>query len=160
MTTSIRPLVSIADAEWCAELMATSEPWLTLGRTYKAGLQMVQDPTREVYVAEESVARVGFLILFLAGPLAGYIQTVAVTAPSRGQGIGAQLITFAERRIATASPNVFLCVSSFNTDARRFYERAGYALIGTLTSYLSAGHDELLFRKSIGPWDKFIAQSP
>jgi ribosomal protein S18 acetylase RimI-like enzyme len=74
-----------------------------------------------------------------------------VAAERRGRGIGARLVSYAEARIFRESPNVFLCVSSFNPDARRLYERLGYALVGELTDYIVAGHSELLFRKTIGP---------
>jgi len=65
--------------------------------------------------------------------------------------LGRQLIAFAEERIFRESPNVFLCVSSFNSDARRLYERLGYELIGELRDYLVRGSSELLMRKTIGP---------
>ena len=34
-------------------------------------------------------------------------------------------MAWAEARILRESPNVFICVSSFNPDARRLYERQG-----------------------------------
>jgi ribosomal protein S18 acetylase RimI-like enzyme len=48
-----------------------------------------------------------------------------------------------------------LCVSSFNTGAKRLYERLGYEFVGTLTNYLVEGHDELLYRKTSGNWSAF-----
>jgi [ribosomal protein S18]-alanine N-acetyltransferase len=123
----IRPLAGPGEAETCARLMAGSEPWLTLGRSYEASLRLVQDPTREVYVAECAGAVGGFVVLCLTGAFVGYIQTV--------------------------------CVSSFNPGARRLYERLGYAYIGELPDYLVAGHAELLFRKSRGPWSEFVEGS-
>jgi len=53
--------------------------------------------------------------------------------------------------ILRSHPNVFLCVSSFNRDAQRLYERLGYEVVGTLRSYLVAGHDEVFMRKTRGP---------
>ena len=40
--------------------------------------------------------------------------------------------------------NLFLCVSSFNTDAPKFYLTLGYEQIGVLKDYLVEGHDEIL----------------
>jgi ribosomal protein S18 acetylase RimI-like enzyme len=40
----------------------------------------------------------------------------------------------------------------------RLYERLGYQLVGTLTDYLIEGRDELLYRKSLGPWSTFTLQ--
>lgn len=152
---TIRPLGSPAEAATCARLMAGSEPWLTLGRSYERSLEIVTDPTREVSVAVRDGELAGFVIVCMAGPFIGYIQTVAVAAGARGGGVGTALVAHAERRIFRDSPNVFLCVSSFNSRAQRLYERLGYAVVGELTDYLIRGHGELLMRKSLGPWSEF-----
>jgi ribosomal protein S18 acetylase RimI-like enzyme len=152
----VRPLATPDEAEWCATLMSSSEPWLTLGRTFEASLRLLQDPTREVYLAESGTERAGFLILSLAGPLSGYLQTICIAPGSRGQGLGSELLAFAEARIFQVSPNVFLCVSSFNPEARRLYERSGYKLVGELGDFLVPEHSELLFRKSLGAWSGFV----
>lgn len=153
---TIRRLETDAEAEACAQLMASSEPWVTLGRTYEASLAIIRDPSREVYVALDAQGAVaGFVILFLAGPFAGYLQTVCLAPGSRDQGLGRRLIEFAERRIGEVSPNVFLCVSDFNPRARALYERLGYQLVGELTDFLVRGHAELLYRKTRGPWAEF-----
>lgn len=151
----VRPLAGRAEAEDCARMMAASEPWLTLGRGYEASLVLLERADREVYVALADGAVAGFIILVMEGAFVGYIQTVCVAAERRGGGIGARLVSHAEKRIFRESPNVFLCVSSFNPDARRLYERLGYALVGELTDYIVAGHSELLFRKTIGSISAF-----
>ena len=157
---SIRALATSEEAEACARLMASSEPWLTLRRSYRTSLRLVQDPTREVYVARAFGTIAGFLILSLDRPFRGYLHSVLVAPEYQGQGLGTRLVTFAEERIFRESPNVFLCVSSFNAGARRLYERLGYRYVGELTDYLVRGHSELLFRKSRGPWDEFEAPAP
>jgi ribosomal protein S18 acetylase RimI-like enzyme len=140
-----------SDFDACARLMSISEPWVTLGRDYDASLGVLRDPTREVYVAERDGELAGFTILCVTGAFVGYLQTVAVDPRFRGEGIGTELIAFAEERIFRVSPNVFICVSSFNTRARALYERLGYTYVGALTDYFVRGHDELLFRKTRGP---------
>jgi ribosomal-protein-alanine N-acetyltransferase len=151
----IRPLTGRAEAEVCARMMAASEPWITLGRGAEASLALLERPDREVYVARADGAVAGFIIVAMQGAFVGYIQTVCVAAERRGGGIGARLVSHAEERIFRESPNVFLCVSSFNPGARRLYERLGYTLVGELTDYLVTGHSELLFRKTIGPIGAF-----
>ena len=94
-------------------------------------------------------------MLNMKGAFVGYIQTVCVAPECRGRGIGTLLVRFAEERVFRDTPNVFLCVSSFNADARRLYERLGYALVGELTDYLVRGHAELLMRKTLGPLTGF-----
>lgn len=152
---SISRLASEADARTCAALMAASEPWVTLGRTYEDSLRIVQDPTREAYVARDARGLAGFLILCMTGAFVGYIQTVLVHPDRRGQGLGSRLVQFAEQRILSESPNVFMCVSSFNQDARRLYERLGYRVVGELTDYIVRGHSEILLRKTVGPLTGF-----
>ena len=136
-------------------MMASTDPWLTLGRTCDACLQTVNDQSKEVYVARLDQAIAGFLIINMEGPFSGYIQTVCVHAEYRGRGIGSRLIRRAEERIFRDSPNVFMCVSSFNEDAFKLYRRLGYEVIGELKDYLVRGHSEILLRKSKGPWAEF-----
>lgn len=151
----IRPFESEEDADWAAGAMATSEPWVTLGRGYEASRALLSDETKERFLVRVAGERAGFLILNMAGAFAGYVQTVCVAPAFRGQGLGTALMRFAEERVFRDCPNVFLCVSSFNPGARRLYERLGYRPVGELADYLTAGHAELLMRKTIGPLDLF-----
>lgn len=141
-------------------MMASSEPWLTLHRTFDAALPVLRDPGKETYIVRDDAGMAAFIILDMRGPLAGYIQTVCVRADQRGKGIGSVLIEWAERRILTESPNVFMCVSSFNIAARRLYDRLGYQVVGTLHGYIVPEYDEILLRKTVGPWDGFRHNCP
>ena len=147
----INRLATRPEAEACARLMACSEPWLTLGRTYEASLAIVQDPTRETYITREGGELAGFVIICMTGAFVGYIQTICIHRDYRGRGFGSRMVAFAEQRILSEVPNVFMCVSSFNHDARRLYERLGYQVVGELTDYIVAGYSEILLRKTIGP---------
>jgi len=153
----IRSLSSDDEAHECARMMSSSEPWKTLGRGYEACLDRMRDESKERYVAFGKDGRaLGFIVINMRGAFVGYIQTVCVAADMRGQGVGARLVRFAEERIHRDSPNVFICVSSFNEGARRLYERLGYQVVGELTDYLVRGHSEILMRKSIGSLDEFM----
>lgn len=152
---TIDPLDDAAEAEACARLMAGTDPWITLGRGYEQCLRGIADPTREVHVARAGDRILGFLVLALQGPFTGYIQSIVVAPDARRQGIGAQLIACAEERIFKVSPNVFLCVSDFNTSAQRVYERLGYRQVGLLEDYIVRGSSEILLRKSRGPFSEF-----
>jgi len=152
---SIRPLRDEAEARFCAAFLVASEPWLTLGLTFEQALQRLTDPTREIHVAIQKEQIVGMLILFLDGTLKGYIQTIAIHPEWRSRGIGTQMIEFAEQRIFRISPNVFLCVSSFNLEAQKFYERLGYQRVGELTDFVVKGFSEFLMRKTRGPLRDF-----
>jgi len=147
----VRPLSGQEDAEWCARTMSTSEPWITLHRSYDESLAIIRHPEREVWIASRAGLRAGFLILNLKGAFVGYVQTICMAEDARGLGLGSELLAFAEQRIFRDFKNVFLCVSSFNPRARALYERLGYETIGVLRDYVVAGHDEILMRKTRGP---------
>ncbi len=152
---SIRPLASDVEAQWCARLMSSSEPWVTLGRSYQESLERMRDETREPYVALLGSVLAGFLVLNMKGAFVGYIQSVCVSPEFRNRGIGTKLVEHAEKRIFPELPNVFICVSSFNHEARKLYEQMGYKMVGVLMDYIVRGHSELLLRKTIGPIQEF-----
>jgi ribosomal-protein-alanine N-acetyltransferase len=155
MAVRIEPLTSPADREWCAQLMASNEPWITLRRDFAACYAALGNPAKEHYLVTKDERRAGFLILDMTGPFPGYIQTICVAPEARNRGIGSHVLEWAEQRILCDSPNVFICVSSFNPDALRLYQRLGYSVIGSLTGFIVDEHDELLLRKSRGSWESF-----
>jgi len=155
MSLEVRALRGEQEALECAEWMARSEPWITLGRGVESALRLFAIQTKEVWVAEDVHGPQGLIVLDLSGPLPGYIQAICVRPEARGRGIGTELIRFAEQRVFQRSPNLFLCVSSFNHSARRFYAQLGYEVVGTLKDFLVAGQDEILLRKTLGPWTDF-----
>jgi ribosomal protein S18 acetylase RimI-like enzyme len=142
--------------------MATSEPWITLGRDYDASLAVVRNPDREVWVAIAEDRVVGFVVLAMRGGFPGYIQSIGVHEEWRSRRVGSVLLSRVESRVFEETPNVFLCVSSFNPRARRFYEANGYGHVGTIPDYVVPGHDELIMRKSVGPLATFhrLARTP
>jgi len=166
----IRPLQigeNDTEARLCAAAMASSGPWLKLGRGFDACLQGLTDGSREVHVAVDgsvpgAVAGapgaetiLGFIALNLHGAFVGYIQAICVMESERGRGVGSHLIAFAEERIFREWPNVFLCVSSFNDRAQALYERLGYERVGLFRDYIERGYDEILMRKTIAPLKEF-----
>jgi ribosomal protein S18 acetylase RimI-like enzyme len=143
--------------QWCASIMADSEPWLTLGRDVAQCLTLLRDPLRETWLLGSAEAPLGFAVLCFAGPFSGYLQVLCVAPQHRGVGVGTALLRAAEQQVFQRSPNCFLCVSSFNTGAIRFYEREGYQRIGELHDYVVRGHSEWLYRKTRGPWADFAS---
>jgi len=135
--------------------MTDSEPWVTLRRTYDESLKILSDSSKEIYVAVKGGALVGFIILNMQGAFVGYVQTVCIAPEWRSKGIGSRLLKFAEDRILSEVPNVFMCVSSFNKDAQKLYQRLGYEVIGELKDYIVAGYSEILLRKAIAPLAEF-----
>ena len=151
ISISLRPLNGDAEARFCAEFIVASGPWLTLGLGFEQAMERLTSPNREIFVATADGQIVGVLILFLDGTLKGYIQLIAVHPDWRSRGIGAQMIAWAEERIFKLSPNVFLCVSSFNERAQQLYQRLGYERVGELKDFVVNGYSEYLMRKTRGP---------
>jgi ribosomal-protein-alanine N-acetyltransferase len=138
-------------AEICADMMANSEPWISLKRGYKECLELITDPTLEVYVAWLDKRVIGSIVIEMLGTFKGYIKSVYVLPEMRDQGIGTELIKFAEERIFSETPNVFLLVSSFNHKAQELYEKLGYVKVGELSNFVVKGYSEILMRKTLGP---------
>ena len=154
----IRRLGRRADGEICARMMANSEPWITLRRDCDASLKILIDPSREVYLAMIGDEIVGFTILTMHGAFVGYLQSVCVAPQWRGKGIGSELMDYVEKRILSETPNVFICVSSFNERVQKLYERRGYEVVGELKNWIVPGHSEILLRKTSGPLTEFKKQ--
>ncbi len=135
--------------------MSESEPWLTLKRNFQNCMEALQGDNKEVYIATDASTLLGFAILQMTGTFKGYIQSIYIRPDNRGQGVGATLLNYCENRIFQISPNVFMCVSSFNTDAARLYNKLGYEKIGELKDFIVHGHSEILLRKTIGTLSEF-----
>ena len=151
----ITRLVSRKDKLAAAALMAASDPWLRLGLREEHCLRTFSVPFRETYAARAGKELAGFVVVAMYGTFRGYIQVLFVAPPFRGRGLGEELMAFAEGKIFARSPNVFLCVSSFNKGARRFYGRLGYRRIGVIKDFFEKGSDELLLRKTTGSLQSF-----
>ncbi|MGC9292996.1 MAG: GNAT family N-acetyltransferase [Acidobacteriaceae bacterium] len=140
---------SAADHAWCAQLMASSEPWSTLQRDAAACQAALDRPCSELFLARRGDQRLGLLLLQSHG-LAGapYIAAIAVAPEARGAGVGSQMLDFAEQRYPQAR-YIFLCVSDFNTSAHKLYARRGYEVVGELTDHVAPGHSERIMRKKL-----------
>ena len=138
-----------------AALLAASDPWLKLGLTSANCLKTLNAPFRETYVTTARGQLSGLVTITMYGTFKGYIQLLFVAESARGTGLGGKLMAFAEEKIFARSPNVFLCVSSFNKGAIFFYRQLGYKKAGLLEDFLIKGCDELLMRKTKGPLKDF-----
>jgi ribosomal protein S18 acetylase RimI-like enzyme len=115
----------------CDAIVTASEPWKTL-REQVDFLKYIS--LKQAYVCLSDKGPAGFII-FTADPVfarGGYIRAVGVDPAMRRQGIGKKLITFAESVTARRSPNMYLCVSSFNRQGLIFYKKCGYIRVGKI----------------------------
>ena len=144
-------MTSAVEMRAAARLMAASDPWHKLGLTSRHCLKAFKVPYRETLLAVAGPELAGLVTITMYGTFRGYIQSLFVAPGFRGTGVGAELLGRAEKKIFKKAPNVFLCVSSFNKGAQRFYRRQGYARIGALKDFVVRGQDEVLMRKTIAP---------
>jgi [ribosomal protein S18]-alanine N-acetyltransferase len=152
---TVQPLDRSREAASCAEMLVTSEPWITLGLRLDRAVALLTDSTKEVHAIRDTAGVAAFVVVDMRGLLTGYVQILCVRPDCRGRGLGTTLLRWAQERIFRDSPNVFICVSSFNPGARRLYERLGFEPVGVLHDLLVDGHDEMLLRATRGSWAAF-----
>lgn len=152
---TIRPAADPVLFDRFAEMMAATDPWKTLGMdgvACRAGFEGgFEGGCKEIHVAYWKDEPAGLVILQVCGTFNGYIQTLFVAEAFRGRGFGKRLLEFCEERVYRVSPNIFICVSTFNIRALRLYEAVGFTVVGELKDFLKPGFDEWLLRKTIGP---------
>lgn len=147
----IQPCSEPEDFDRFAHWMAASDPWLTLQLDAAYCRKAFEGVSKETWIIAVDGSTAGFVILQMAGTFRGYIQTLFIAPDFQGKGLGHQLVDFCEAHIGRISPNIFICVSSFNEGARKLYEARGFELVGVLKNFIRNGFDELLYRKTSGP---------
>ena len=80
-----------------------------------------------------------------------YLELLAIAPGARGKGLGSMLLNHLEELVFARAKNLFVCVSDFNQEARRFYRKHGYQKIGPIPNFLIPGSAEILMRKTVGP---------
>jgi ribosomal protein S18 acetylase RimI-like enzyme len=136
-----------------AEILATSEPWVSRGETRENVSRILGCAVGRgnTFVAEEDSLPAG-LACFVPDPIiagGGCLRFIAVRSEKRRQGIGRQLMGFVERKVFSKSPNIYVSVSPANVPALRFFEKLGYQKVGEVADLYVAGEPEWILRK---PW--------
>jgi ribosomal-protein-alanine N-acetyltransferase len=149
---------SALDLDTCRRLILRSEPWITLQYDDTDVQGIVRSVAgANLLVAQVEARTVGFALSAPGVLLGEYLKLLVVDPAFQSQGIGRRLMEDLERRAFQRWPNVYLCVSNFNTGARQFYRRFGYEEVGVLRDLLLPGSGEVLMRKSIAAWRRFRA---
>jgi ribosomal protein S18 acetylase RimI-like enzyme len=78
-----------------------------------------------------------------------YVKLIAVDPGYRNRKIGAAMLGYVENEFRGKARFIFLCVSSFNTQAQRFYASHGFIQVGKLKDYIIEGESELIMQKPI-----------
>lgn len=136
----------------CDAILSESEPWTRLGEKFDFSQVLSRDwqnGRAHVLIVNKDV--VGFIV-FIPYPVfarGGYLRAIGVAPSKRRQGFGKILVRFAERTTLRFSPNIYLCVSSFNRKAQAFYKHLGYQRIGIIPNLLIRGASEHVYWKRL-----------
>lgn len=148
---NIRPMLP-ADAPACARIMAETPLWQRYGVSEQSARGRFECGLAEgatIAVAEIEGWVAGFVWYQRRGVFgrSGYIMLIGVAPGLYQRGVGAALMAYAEAELFREAADIFLLVSDFNRDARRFYERRGYRLVGRVPAYVLPNVDELIYHK-------------
>jgi ribosomal protein S18 acetylase RimI-like enzyme len=136
----------------CADIVAVSEPWLTLEEEidFRHYISL-----RQAYVCAMGTTgktEVAGFVIFTPDPVfarGGYLRAIGIAPAMRRHGMGRKLLAFAEGVIARRCRNIFLCVSSFNRPAQSFYRKLGYRRVGKLPNLVVPGESEFIYWKQL-----------
>ncbi len=136
----------------CSEIVAASDPWKRLGERLDFTSLISDDRSNlKAYVCVVDKKTVGFIVFAPAPVFArgGYLRAIGVSPSMHRLGIGAKLLTYAEKTTSLMSPNFYLCVSSFNRRAQAFYKKQGYTRVGKIPDLLVRGSSEYIYWKRL-----------
>jgi ribosomal protein S18 acetylase RimI-like enzyme len=148
-TCTLHRDLSASDAELLAEQFACSQPWLTLG-ILTTGLKnylLKEDSHLYRYAVQVDKRVVGVICIRTPWLRGDYIELLGLIEDYRGQGIGTELLQWAELQAHAHGNNLWLLTSSFNRPALQFYQAQGFKQIGIIEGLVHPDYDELLLRK-------------
>ena len=120
------------------------DEFIRLNLSEEAFARYLADPVRELFVAEEAGVAIGYTMLVHAEPTDPDVAAAVTVRPTtelskvyvlpdrHGGGVAAALV---ERSVdaarARGAASVWLGVNQQNARANRFYEKQGFAMVGT-----------------------------
>jgi len=121
------------------------------GARFADDLVMALERADGLFVEEREGRPRGLAWFLRAGTLGagGYLRLLAVVPDATGEGIGAVLLAAFEAEVTRESRHAFLLVSDFNDGAQRFYERHGYARVGSIPGFVLPEVSEVVYWKRL-----------
>lgn len=137
----------------CASLAAAIvaiEPWSVMSYPADTLAAFLANPDGGAfrYVVNVAGSEAGVVSVrhpWLKGP---YIELLALLPQAQNRGIGSSIMAwFESAALQHRARNLWVCASSFNARALRFYERHGFTRAAMLPGLVADGYDEILMRK-------------
>ena len=98
-----------------------------------------------IIVEDEAAGAVSLRSPWLKGP---YLELLALLPMAQARGIGSRILAwFEETALEEGARNLWVCASSFNERALRFYARHGFQPVARLPGLVADGYEEILLRK-------------
>ena len=88
----IRMIYNKMEKQSCAEIMAESEPWITLGITYKQIMDTLNDELNEVFAVYVENEIIGTIVIQTKGAFSGYLKSIALKESWRGNNLGKKMM--------------------------------------------------------------------
>lgn len=131
--------------------LAAIDPWARVGYGAESFVAFLSVSELDVarYTIVSGTEPVGVMVVrrvWLHGP---YLQLLGLVPEAHGRKIGDAAMRWYDAQARGTHRNLWLCVSAFNTGARRFYDRHGFTESGVLDSLVFDGQTELLMRKRL-----------
>jgi [ribosomal protein S18]-alanine N-acetyltransferase len=132
--------------------LAAMPPWSVIGwpaaRLAAAFRREVPSVRRfELVVGDELAGIAAIQTPFLHGP---YLQILAILPEFQGRYLGSAILEWMEREARLQEARqLWLCVTTYNTHARAFYERFGFEEAAVLDKLATEVSDEVLMRKRL-----------
>jgi GNAT superfamily N-acetyltransferase len=145
----LEPLAPASCQALAASIVAI-EPWSVMGYPAEKLASFLATPESAVrrYRVSLGASDAGVVSVrspWLKGP---YLELLALLPPAQNRGIGSRIVDWFEATaIEQEARNLWVCASSFNARALRFYARHGFAPVATLPGLVADGYDEILLRK-------------
>jgi GNAT superfamily N-acetyltransferase len=138
-------------ATYLADAMASMAPWRTLqiSAARLANAFAEGDDHLHQWAIRDGSACAGVVSIrspWLYGP---YLSLLAVLPGHQAGGIGAVILEWMEHEVRGTAPNIWACVSAFNSRAQKFYERHGFERTAMLDDLIRPGFAEVLIRKRL-----------
>jgi ribosomal protein S18 acetylase RimI-like enzyme len=146
---TLTPLLP-ADCPSLAAAIAAMEPWSAMDYPADRLCEFLATPDSGatrclIEIGDKKAGVISVRYPWLKGP---YLELLALLPPFQRQGIGGSLLErFESEAVARGARNLFVCASSFNENALRFYRRHGFHEAAVLPGLVAERYAEILLRK-------------